>query len=1157
MTISAAKRRKISHVSDNVADIPSPLTIKSHPYTPSYEASDGDGANINETEYSSGRGVPHVTDRFERQSIRLAPADAVSQSQGYIGGTFKSNLFRLQVEELLAEARRDSIAPVDAIEKVLRQLKSVVEAAPDRPPSMASQAKPNAENQLRGTHKIAIPFAEPRPTKDTKYKLAYSKPAYINVVGSFVLKTITKSAGIWSIDLLVTMPEALFDIKDFMNYRYFHKKAYYVACIAAALKENTEFRYKLSFAYQNGNPLQPMIVVEPSKDYGVDNFSSSKYEIHVLAGMSEQFFPKDRILPGRNCVRSNRLGTDKGPSPLQPTPFYNATICAEASSLLYLKLLHEASKECASFREACILGRIWLQQRGIGRCLAEGGFGHFEWAVVSALLLRGGGPKGHNVLSHGYSSYQLFKATLQFLASRDLITEPLILKADHIRIPSADIPMFFDGGRGMNVLFKMTPWSYRLVNSSWEPRLRHEAHVSIEMLNDSLFDHFDATFIRKSSNSMLRFDALVDISISEPLTSTTIVDYNTKMGHCSRSYYEILNKGLGDRTDLIHLSYSEPVPWSISTARPTTKGDSHILAGLLINATNAGRTVDHGPSVEDKEGATAFRKFWGNKAELRRFKDGSILESLIWPDHKSRASLIRTIIVYLLTRHFGVEVAQRAVFVGDGFDLLILQKDGGELAEPQFQPLMTAFGTIGKELQALKGMPLQVRQISASSPTLRYSSIHVPAISLQQEHRIPADVVIQFEGSSRWPDDIIAIQRTKIALLLKMCALITESIDNVSVRIGLENGHNTLLNGSFLELKCSTGPAFRFRIHNEREQTLLERELKSQFLDARHRENVAEALSAYKRAAFQQPLHTQTVQSLCTRHPLLSPTIRLIKKWFDCHLLSNHFAEELIELIVIHTFVHPYPWQQPSSLMTGFLRTLHILSRWNWRTDPLIVDFNGELTRGDMETISTRFEAWRKVDPGMNHLALLVSSKVDLYGIAWTERRPSRVVAARMTGLAKSACQAANETGLKIEPAKLFARSTADYDFVIRMKLRSTDGSRGSKNQTANFKNLQHQPSNDTQLVGYNPIDLFYEEIQASYGANIVLFRDVSSSEVIAGLWNPQTSPRPWKVQLTYSTEPSYGGAKGEEQISINKAAILNEIARLGGDLIDRIDVIH
>ncbi|KAI9788706.1 MAG: hypothetical protein M1835_002138 [Candelina submexicana] len=1155
MTDSAVKRRKVSHLSDNVADIRKPVTIQSHSHTPSYGASHGDGANINETEYSSGRGASHATDQFQRPSIRLAPAGAISQSQRYIGGTFKSNLFRLQVEELLAEVQPDSLAPVDAIEKVLRQLKSVIEAAPDRPPSMASQAKPsdpigrNAENQLRGSYKIAIPFAEPKPTKDAKYKLAYLKPAHINVIGSYVLKTITTSAGIWSIDLLVTMPEALFDIKDLMNYRYFHKKAYYVACIAAALKENTEFRYKLSFAYQNGNPLQPMIVVEPSKDHRVDNFSSSKYEIHILAGMSEQFFPKDRILPGRNCIRLNRLGTDNCPLPLQPTPFYNATICAEASSLLYLKLLHKASKECASFREACILGRIWLQQRGIGRCLAEGGFGHFEWAVVSALLLRGGGPEGHNVLSHGYSSYQLFKATLQFLASRDLITKPLILKADHIKIPSADIPMFFDGGRGMNILFKMTPWSYRL--------LRHEAHVSIEMLNDLLFDHFDAMFIKKSSNSMLRFDTLVDISLSEPLTSATSVDYKTKMGNYSRSYYEILNKGLGDRTDLIHLSYSEPVPWPISTARPATNEDSHLLAGLLINDTNADRTVDYGPPVEDKEGATAFRKFWGNKAELRRFKDGRILESLIWPDYKSRASLIRTIIVYLLTRHFGVKVGQRAVFAEDGLDLLTLQKDGGELAEPQFQPLMTAFGTIGKELRALEGMPLQLRQISATSPTLRYSSIHVPAISLQQEQMIPADVVIQFEGSSRWPDDITAIQRTKIALLLKICALITESIDNVSVRVGLENGHNTLLNGSFLELKYATGPAFRFRIHNEREQTLLERELKSQFLEARHRENVVEALSAYKRAAVQQPLHTQTVQSLCTRHPLLSPTIRLIKKWFDCHLLSTHFAEELIELIVIRTFVHPYPWQQPSSLMTSFLRTLHFLSRWNWRTEPLVVDFNGELTRGDMETISTRFEAWRKVDPAMNHLALLVFSKTDLHGIPWTERRPSRVVAARMTGLAKSACQVANETGLKVERANLFARSTADYDFVIRMKRRSMGGSRAGKNQNANFKNLQNQPFNDTQLVGYNPIELFFEEIQASYGANIVLFRDVSSNEVIAGLWNPQTSSRPWKVQLTYSTEPSYRGAKGEEQISINKSAILNEIARLGGDLIDRIDVIH
>ncbi|KAI9717419.1 MAG: hypothetical protein M1812_004771 [Candelaria pacifica] len=1163
MTESGVKRRKLSHGPANTTGAQEPFVPKHPPYTSRQQTNNGDGATISQSEHSSREDAPYVAGQAKRFTGRPDRTDAILQSQEYNGGTFKSNMFRLQVDELLAEVRPDSIARVDAIEEALRKIKGFIEAAPDRCPMNVLEA----ENQLRGSCKITVPFAEPRPTKDAKYRVAYLKPKYINVVGSYVLKTFTKTKEIWSVDLLVSMPKAIFDIKDFMNYRYFHKKAYYVACIAAALKENIDCKYKLSFAYQNGNPLQPMIIVKSNEglalhppllqstlsnelDASMDNFSSSTCEIHILTGISEQLFPMEKILPGRNCIRSNRVGTDNDPSLLRPTPFYNATICAEASSPLYLKFLHEASDKSASFREACILGRTWLQQREIGRSLAKGGFGHFEWAVVSALLLRGGGPKGHNVLSHGYSSYQLFKATLQFLASRDLITKPLLLMADNVKIPSADLPMLFDGDRGMNVLFKMTPWSYRL--------LRHEAHVSVEMLNDPLFDHFDATFIKRISSPMLRFDALVDISLTDLSISATSGDYNTKMGHSSQKCYEILSKGLGDRTDLIHLTYSEPAPWSISNPGPTTNGEFHILAGLLINAMNAGRTVDHGPSVEDKKGAIAFRKFWGERAELRRFKDGSILESIIWTEHESRASLIRTIVVYLLTRQFGVEVGQGAVFVGDGFEPLLLQKTAGDLAEFPFQPLMTAFEILVKALRALEGMPLQLRQIFATSPALRYSSINAPnTLSMQQNHNIPADVIIQFEGSGRWPDDISAIQRTKIAFLLKIADLITASMKNAAVRIGLENEHNALLNGSFLEIKQPTGFAFRLRIHNEREQTLLERELKSQSLDVRHKEKVAQALSAYKRAAVQQPLHTQAVHSLCTRHLLLSPTIRLTKKWFDCHLLSTHFAEELIELIVIHIFVHPYPWQEPSSLMTGFLRTLHFLSRWNWHTDPLIVDFNGELTTSDTETIHTQVEAWRKVDPGMNHVALLVASKLDLHGIAWTERRPSKVVAARMTSLARFACKAANEAGLELDPASLFTRSTADYDFVIYMKPNLTGISRGSKERDSGFKNLRVQPSSGTLLVGYNPIELFFDEIQSSYGANIIFFRDVNSNEVIAGLWNPQTGPRPWKVHLTYSVEPSHGRGKDEEHITINKLSILDEITRLGGELIDRIDVIR
>lgn len=83
-----------------------------------------------------------------------------------------------------------------------------------------------------------------------------------------------------------------------------------------------------------------------------------------------------------------------------------------------------------------------------------------------AILLEGGGPKGQSILAAGYDNYQLFKATLQFLSSRDLIQSPLLHRGESLSIRKMEGPQIIDGPRGMNILFKMTPWSYKMVRIS-------------------------------------------------------------------------------------------------------------------------------------------------------------------------------------------------------------------------------------------------------------------------------------------------------------------------------------------------------------------------------------------------------------------------------------------------------------------------------------------------------------------------------------------------------------------------------------------------------------------------------------------------------------------------------------------------------------------
>lgn len=120
------------------------------------------------------------------------------------------------------------------------------------------------------------------------------------------------------------------------------------------------------------------------------------------------------------------------------------------------------------FGDACSLGSIWLQQRGLGTNLADGGFGQFEWACIMAILFQGSGVSEKALLSKRYDSYQLFKATLQYLATTDFLTNPVVFSCDESVSSDQNHPMFFDGKRGLNVLFKMTKWSYHMVNFELE-----------------------------------------------------------------------------------------------------------------------------------------------------------------------------------------------------------------------------------------------------------------------------------------------------------------------------------------------------------------------------------------------------------------------------------------------------------------------------------------------------------------------------------------------------------------------------------------------------------------------------------------------------------------------------------------------------------------
>ncbi|KAF2814050.1 Nrap protein [Mytilinidion resinicola] len=1095
--------------------------------------------------------------------------DDIPQDGVYTAEIYKSNLFKLQVDELLKQVKPKY--GKKEVTNAMHTLKSIIEQIPSREPQLVH----DAEKSLLKSSKVSTPFPHPRPPKDAKYKLEYEKPAVINVTGSYVLEIATKHGDELCVDLVVTMPSSLFQEKDFLNYRYFYKRAYYLACIAVGIKESKDHKFEIRFESLNGNSLQPILVVRPSKDASGD-FSASKFCINVLLSPGEKIFSPEKLLPEKNCVRP-KGSKDELSSKLVPTPFYNATLQADCSITAYLKVLHAASKQCDAYKDACILGRVWLRQRGFHGHARKGGFGNFEWAAIIAILLQSSSGTGAPILSAGYSSYQLFKATIQFLATRDLTKIPFAFQAANVSLPKTEgVPYFFDGERGLNLLFKMTAWSYRL--------LQKEAKNTLKSLADSTFDQFDSTFILKVESPLYRYDSILELPLTGFEQDTNEEDIRQTLPRTCKKLYTTLTRGLGNRITSLSISLPEETGWQVSSSRPFEDRQGRILIGLETDPVNSTRLVDHGPSAENKKEAASFRQFWGEKSELRRFKDGSILESLVWSQKESSGTIVEQIIRHILQRHISARVAESAKFSGDSFNHLITAGGlSGQSGTTPFLTLMSAFSTLEKDIRSLENLPLQIRHIISADPQLRYSSID-PPFNVSKQMKTPASIVVQFEGSGRWPDDLLAIQRTKVAFLLKLAELLSGENAQYVTRVGLENTSQPSQNQSFLDIITPSGAAFRLRIHHDREAFLLHHQLKDKSLDGPSREAAAHALATYKRDFLRIPAHTQAMQALCTRFTALSPSIRLTKKWFASHLLSSHFAPEFIELLVARSFLQPAPWTTPSCATNGFLRTLFWLSRWDWTHSPLVVDLaNTEsgadsMKADDLAAITTRFEAWRRIDRDLNRVVLFAASNLDPDGTTWTDRaRPAKVVARRMTVLAQAAVSVLKDTELGIvagktgvadfQPETLFAGPLSDYSFVLRIARPFTRFGRlkaDAKADNAMFKNLQLQMQSegrDVEAVGYAPASLFVEELKEVYGNTIIWFYDEEGGDVVAGLWNPLAAgKRGWKVRLGTSTVPVAGKAKASKRYGgvdavVNTGGILNEIARLGGDLIEKIEV--
>lgn len=215
---------------------------------------------------------------------------------------FHSNLFRRQIEEILAELELKSKHKV-RVNAWIDKFKDWVLKMED-----SEDGYELADSSWLKQQKAKVPFPPIKSPFKGIYK--FRKPSNIRVIGSYSNKTML---GVSNIDIAVEMPDKFFGKEDYLNARYYYKRSIYLWQLGKHLKLMVDLVDDIRFGAEDGEGLRPVLEITPhgklSKQF--------KFIVHLVANKSS--FRLNRFIPTRNNVRGRWFFNDSNETGKRPT----------------------------------------------------------------------------------------------------------------------------------------------------------------------------------------------------------------------------------------------------------------------------------------------------------------------------------------------------------------------------------------------------------------------------------------------------------------------------------------------------------------------------------------------------------------------------------------------------------------------------------------------------------------------------------------------------------------------------------------------------------------------------------------------------------------------------------------------------------------------
>ncbi|KAK6624363.1 hypothetical protein RUM44_011222 [Polyplax serrata] len=1038
---------------------------------------------------------------------------------------FHSNLFRMQIEEMLKEIQIKEKTKVQFetwFGKFCKTLLSLKD----------SNMKYNlGDEEWLKQYKIRVPISQtPHSTNGT---FQFKKPCQVSLIGSYAINLVVGPKIV--ADVLVEVPESFFQKEDFLNCRYHRKRALYLCELVHSLQAYPNLVENFSFVNEEIDNLKPKLEIIP--------FGKFKKHISVVLHVCPErgSFKLNRFLPSKSNVRKRWLLKEPdNEKEMWPTPFYNSTVAADLiihDNILFLKetlLMHN------NIKDGILLLKIWLHQRELDNSV--GGFNGFLIALLVCYLLQ---IKKINVLM---SSYQVFRVAFGCDWTKNGIT--LCKTTDDANIPTMTQfhahhkVVFVDATGYHNLCYAMSPFMFK--------RIQHEAKLALDCLNNQNVNSFQALFIAKVP-FYHHFDHMVifnNIELLENIADSysskeTQLNYCTVTSHMvQESIMNLLVKGLGNRIKLMCFMLPRTNRWKIDKKY---KRSVTLTIGFNLDSNNYFSIIDKALETETE----TFREFWGEKSELRRFQDGTITEAVVWNGRTlaEKRLICKEIITYLLKNKFGLELRDYQ-YVASQLDSQI-----GQDVEEASLLVIEAFDQLMKQLRDLNDLPLEVVNVHGISPVFRYTDVFPPVPQKQRpmfQKRngssrsliiedlnscppwiSPINVTIKMAASSKWPDDLEGIRRIRAAFNIKIAQSLSSQYGIISEP--LQDRIELIKNGF----------VFRIRIVYPNEIALLKRTVDPNGM-VMYKDT--EKSMRKEKESVDLPKLSSALHGLYQEHNSFGSACCLVKRWISSHLLdSSHISEECIELLVASLYLRPQPHEPPCQPQVAFFRFLYLMATTNWNTECIVLNLNGELSREDISEIESMFNTKRQTLP-----PLFIATPNDRKKSVFTKNSPTPLILLRLIELCANALRIIEDriyTTNLFDEKILFRPCLDSYDVII-----TVDDAFNPRKKIRPPQNQDHlsEYRQNIPISGFDPVALYLQELRDNYEEFALFFRDTYGGSVIALVWKPNALEG---CEFKLPNMPGRIVNGKSKQLELNRNAILGDFWHLGKGLVKGMEV--